>query len=202
MILTTKKGVKFSLSDGNKKIGMVCNFSVMPGPSCPADIPCYKTCYAMKMIRQSGNHSWIGVKKSWAMNTAAVLADPAGIAAVLADTVGTQLFRWNVGGDFGLPGYWQLACRAAELRPDVQFFAYTKFFDLLKLDRPDNFNLIASVWGNYRPAADPSTYAASYFKDGDKFQIPGSAFSCPGNCAICKKCAFMRPGQSVFFEKH
>lgn len=70
MILSTKKGVKFSLSDGNKKIGMVCSFSVMPGPSCPPDIPCYKTCFAVKMIRQSGNPSWIGVKKSWAMNTA------------------------------------------------------------------------------------------------------------------------------------
>lgn len=202
MKLFTKKGIPFSLSEGNKKIGMVCNFSVVPGPSCPADIPCYRQCYAAKMANLKGNPAWIGIKKAWSMNTAAVLDDPAGIAAALADTIGTQLFRWNIGGDFGLPGYWQLACRAAELRPDVHFFAYTKFFDLFKLDRPKNFNLILSVWGNYRPALPDSEFPAAYFKDGNKYQIPDHAFSCPGNCAVCKKCAYMRPGEAVYFEKH
>ncbi|MEK7578540.1 MAG: hypothetical protein AAB456_02380 [Patescibacteria group bacterium] len=63
-----------------------------------------------------------------------------------------QVLRWHIGGDFATQAYFDMAIEAANLRPDILFYAYTKSipFWIKRLnDIPTNFVLTASLGSRY-----------------------------------------------------
>ena len=194
-------GYILTISPGNDKLGYVHSISVTPGPgiTCPLGVPCWNEgCYARNM------EAWRDtIRMSWARNLEAIKnIDPAKLAEAVAAKLnrrGVRLFRFNVGGDFGLKNYWEFACKLAELCPNTAFYAYTKFFGLADRPRPRNFNLVLSAWGERRPCTDK---AAVVYVDDEKTPIPAGAHKCTGHCQSCLVCAFARPGQSVVIQKH
>lgn len=200
---------ELTISAGNTKMGKVASISRPPVATCSAGVPCSGNCYAAKLCR-----IYKTVRDSYWSNESAlaVLAeiDPSAdmtAAAIAAAIRGKyQFFRWNVSGDFARGGrvwswYYNLACKTAERCPDVRFLAFTKVYDILGLPRPSNFNVVASIWNDYAPDADPSTYAAAHYNDGSR-AMPANATECGGNCEACGMCFNLRPGEAVYFNKH
>ncbi len=46
-----KRNQQISISNGNRKLGVVMNISMSPRTCCPAGVPCSKKCYALKAVR-------------------------------------------------------------------------------------------------------------------------------------------------------
>jgi hypothetical protein len=192
------------ISEGNSKMGKVFSFSVTPVITCAEDVPCKKECYACKLCR-----IYPSVRRSYADNLNAIHNAPADIvAAAIVDVIkrrGVKLFRFNVSGDFGRDGnfdraYFAMACRIAAACPDTRFLAFTKVFDAFGMDRPANFNLVASVWNDYAPA-DIESIPTAHYCDGSR-PMPAGAMECDGGCETCGKCFLLKRGEKVFFKKH
>lgn len=194
-------GLFINISQGNSKMGRVFSFSMPAVVTCASGIPCAKTCYACKFYNN--------VKNCYRQNMQALdnvnvdrLADA--IANYL-NSKDVRLFRWNVSGDFARNGkfdhvYWSLACKVAKKCPGTLFLAFTKVFDCFKYKRPANFNLVASVWNDYRPKTI-SNKPTAHFCDGTR-EMPKHAVKCSGECETCMLCFGLRKGEAVYFEKH
>ena len=199
MKIYLKSGNSFNISEDNAKMGKVFSFSVLPIATCKENAPCTKNCYACKLAKMRKN-----VKNSWLKNTEVLsLEDKTEIAKKIALACQLQevkFFRWNVGGDFGINGYFDLACKVAELAPDTKFLAFTKFYELADLPKPENFNLILSVWNDFRPK-NIDNYATAHYNDGSR-SMPENAIKCGGNCEKCGLCFNLKKGESIYFDKH
>jgi hypothetical protein len=199
MKVTLTSGHTITISEGNSKMGKVYSFSVSPVVTCAANVPCAKACYACKLCRIYAN-----VKSSYAANWDAVQnANMAELAAALVDVIKAKkvkLFRFNVSGDFKDPMYLRVALTVAAACPDTQFLAFTKVYTAFAADRPENFNLFASVWNDYAPA-DIDAVPSAHYCDGSR-PMPADAVECGGNCEECGLCFNLKPGEKVFFKKH
>lgn len=192
-------GNTINISRENTKMGKVSSFSLVPGLTCPAGVPCIKDCYACRMCRL-----YKDTLNTYRENTRAVLILPQErIVRALASYINgknLKVFRWNVAGDFIIPKYWDIAVRVAEECPNTQFLAFTKVYATEKRYRPKNFALVLSVWQDYKPRKGTTTPLA-YYDDGT-YPIPKEAKECSGKCDECFKCFYMKPGTSVVFKKH
>lgn len=204
MKLQLATGHEIIVSTGNSKMGKVYSFSVSPVITCGANVPCKKDCYACKLCR-----IYPTVRNSYAVNLDAINNAPADlIVSAIVDIIkrrNIKLFRFNVSGDFGLNGsfnkrYFDLACKVAANCPETHFLAFTKIYDAFEVERPANFNLVASVWNEYAPKNIEDKPTAHYC-DGSR-PMPGDAVECGGNCEKCGKCFFLCRGEKVFFKKH
>ena len=155
MKIKLESGHEIVISEGNSKMGKVYSFSVSPVITCGANVPCKKECYACKLCR-----IYPTVRNSYAMNLDAIRNAPGmEIVNAIVDVIkrrNVKLFRFNVSGDFGFNGeldgiYLAMACKVAELCPETRFLAFTKIYNAFNMERPANFNLVASVWNEYAP---------------------------------------------------
>ena len=196
----------FVLSMGNRKMGRVMSFSLPPGITCARGVPCLHDCYAMKMcriyptVRNSWDNNWELLQKYW--GTAFVNDISAAIRKKKPD-----LFRWHVGGD--IPALWYIdnMVEIAKQNPAVEFWAFTKQFDILeqyKGEMPSNLNIVLSIWPPHLPSAElRKKYGCCYFQDKDEsYIIPKDAFVCQGDCEECKVCVELDAGESVVIYKH
>ena len=201
-----------TISKSNLKMGDIPSFSLPAGLSCPSGVPCAKKCYARR-----GHQKYDSVQESYRRNLRAVQTDPEGTARAITQWLRDRrntchVFRWNVSGDFAVDGYADLAFRVARDTPWVTHFAYTKVYALLtRNDVPENFRLIASVWGVYRPHIGGGKIIRAYMRDkAGKHYIPESTperpvYNCTSKiqCMGCTRpCWKMQPGESVVFDEH
>jgi hypothetical protein len=188
-----------SISDGNRKMGAIHSFSVTPLRTCPAGIPCAGLCYARRMEKRRDNTA-----NAYRNNTESVLHKPDDVVRILTSYIrmrNLKYFRFNVGGDFSLPGYWEVAIRIARACPDCTFLAFTKMYSIQEYRKPKNINIVLSVWKDYSP--ENPKYGLAYFDDGTpECNVPETGFVCPDGCSTCMYCFRMKKGQSVIFKKH
>lgn len=197
----------FSFSESNKKMGRCGSFSVMPGITCNPNAPCFKDCYARKMCAYRKS-----VRQAYEDNTKALMIDHRydefiNAACMFIDYNEYKLFRFNVAGDMVNFDYLNACCEIAKRNPDVKFLAFTKQYELvgeaLKLGLiPSNFNIVFSAWNSFVPE-DTTTVPVAYYDDGEHEDlIDQKAVLCGGDCQHCKKCFYLKPGESVKFAKH
>lgn len=188
-----------SISEGNVKMGKVPSFSVLPGVTCPVGVPCLRDCYARKMCRRRDSTA-----TAYRNNLNAVKnCSGKKIAEIISAYIrrkNVKFFRFNVSGDFNLPGYWEIAVKVAKSCPETKFLAFTKCYELQKRVRPENFTLVLSAWNEYNPGKNPKCGVA-YMNDGTS-HIPDEAVPCTGKCAECFFCFLLRKGEAVVFKKH
>lgn len=209
---STEKEMDITISRSNMKMGDIPSFSLPAGLSCPAGVPCAKKCYTRK-----GRQKFDSVYGSYLRNLRAVQNDPDGTAKAIIQWLRERrntchVFRWNVSGDFAVAGYADIAFCVARETPWVMHFAYTKVYSLLtRKDVPENFRLIASVWGVYRPHIDGGKIIRAYMRDkAGKHYIPASTperpvynCTCKMQCMGCSRpCWEMKAGESVVFDEH
>lgn len=201
MHLKTKDKLIFNISEDNAKMGEIPSFSVQPIATCNQNVPCIKDCYACKMCNRRDI-----VLMSYIRNTENFRkADKRELIRKFSAFInGMEYthFRWNVGGDFRLEGYFEFCCKVAEKCPNTKFLAFTKCYSFATVSRPANFNLILSAWNDYAPTAlQEEKCPVAHYCDGSR-PMPTLAQKCDGKCDTCYKCFTLKPGEAVYFEKH
>lgn len=189
------------ISEGNSKMGNVYSISTLPVLTCNPNVPCSSEgCYAIKLYKR-----FKVVSNTWEENTNTILEENVDtiVSAIVSaiNLYNIKLFRWNVGGDFHLKNYFEIAIKVAEQCPSCKFLAFTKCYNLIDTIRPSNFNLIVSVWKDYGSNINSPNVGYAYYNDGT-CSIPLDAVECSGMCDKCMKCFDLRPNQKVYFNKH
>lgn len=113
-----------------------------------------------------------------------------------------KYFRIHESGDFYSQEYldkWFEICRAF---PDIRFLAFTKSFSLDFSQKPDNLQVIYSIWNDTKADNIPSNGLYSYAGDctaiaGERYE---KAFECAGHCDKCQFC--WNPTGDVRFHIH
>lgn len=200
------------ISEGNTKLGKVFNVSLPPGLSCQPDVPCAEKCYAKKAWRL-----YPEVRNAWMQNWNIWKADNLDYMGQIATFIAersVERFRWHVSGDIPDRAYYKGMCMIASCNPDTKFLAFTKNFNIISAGRPDNLQIIASMWPglestiNLRkvegsapicwvlPKEEPESYKKAR-------QLYGSnALSCNGKCDECFLCWYLEPFTSVAIKEH
>lgn len=197
----------FSFSEGNSKMGRVLSFSVSPIVTCNPEAPCFKDCYAVKLVRIRKN-----VREAYANNTQALMVDHRYNEFINAfctaiDYGEFHLVRFNVSGDMFNYEYLNACCEVAKRNPEVKFLAFTKQYEVCNEAIkngivPANFNIVFSAWNEFKPENESSVPVA-YFDDGKhKNLVPDYAITCNGDCQHCRKCFYLKNGEAVKFGKH
>lgn len=187
-----------TISHGNGKIGDTPNVSLLPIASCPKGIPCAKECYDCKAcklyptVKAARKRNWDAARKQRAEYFA-------GIREYLM-RYSPKYFRWHVGGDIPDQDYLREMYAIAREYPDTHFLAFTKHHSLDFRRRPENLNVVLSMWtawGNSR-----KRMPRAWMQDGTETRIPDSAIQCDGGCDTCGICWHLKPGHDVWFAKH
>ena len=179
-------------------MGKVHNVSLTPIKSCNSNIPCSKSCYAIRSYRmfKPTRETWDG-NYNLAMNNRVEYFNS--IESYLSKVKKPSLFRWHVAGDILDQDYLDNMCRVAGNFTDWKFLAFTKKHEL-QYDTPDNLNVVFSMWPNW---GNPDTSKPiAWMQDGTETRITGKTYECNGNCENCKICWNLKGGESVVFIKH
>lgn len=203
--------MKITISKGNKKLGNIPNISLPPIWSCVKNVPCAKSCYAMKSYRMYPN-----VKTAWNNNLAVAKTNRESYFSQIKDYLtkhNPHFFRFHTSGDILDYNYFAHMLRIAYVFPDTQFLVFTKNYkvvneflnDIKKSDPcmnvpwyPANFKLYFSAWPDWI-IDNPHNIPIAYMQDGT-VQISESTYECPGSCLNCKHC--FTNGNAVVFHKH
>lgn len=203
MKIKLENGRVLNISPENSKMGKVYSFSVLPVYTCDINAPCKKECYAIRMENYRKN-----IKNTWMENTRAIQKTTADVIVeklvAFIKLHNVKLFRWNVGGDFRLKGYFEITLAVAKQCPGTKFLAFTKCFEKAVYRRPKNYKLVLSVWHEFAPPAHClDNVGFAYYDDGNPyFPIPKDAKTCPDGCDKCMKCFNIKNGGKVVFKKH
>uniref|UniRef100_A0A6M3LX83 Gene product 88 domain-containing protein n=1 Tax=viral metagenome TaxID=1070528 RepID=A0A6M3LX83_9ZZZZ len=187
-----------TIAHGNHKVADCPNVSLLPIASCPRGVPCAGQCYDVKACRM-----YPTVKRARQRNWKAARTNPAAYFAGIRQYLAKyqpEYFRWHVGGDIPDQAYYRTMCAIAREFPDVYFLAFTKNHKLDFRGRPQNLNIVLSMWpgwGNSR-----KRMPRAWMQDGSESRIPDSAIQCSGSCEHCGICWFLKAGQDVWFKKH
>lgn len=232
----------FKISIKGSKVGDIANFSLPPVQTCNKAAPCITDgCYAVKAyglypgtrVAQDINLALLNAGKFDQLIKELTTA----IKSTFKKTVGQikegekiQYFRFHVSGDVFSDEYFKAMCQVAKNNPDVGFWTYTKQYDILLRNMeqiPDNFSVLVSCWGEFRPKAFGSKYAVleekfplAYLDDGseetkkyiDTKDGKGEPFICPCtdysesevHCNKCLKCYKTKDIMisNLIFKKH
>ena len=134
------------LQRGNNKLDRtIFNWSISPVKSCLNHNKCYNTCYAVKTERL-----YKSAKKAWARNFE--LAKTGKFKDIIIKQLSNaricETVRIHVAGDFFSEKYIEDWFDIALLFPEIQFYSYSKVFDILNVDRLNelfNVNIINSI---------------------------------------------------------
>lgn len=184
--------MKTKISKGNIKIGKIPNSSLRPIKDCPNCASCKKICYAMKAYR-----CYPSAKKAWDSNSKLLRKEP-GIWA--ADHIafclknGPRFFRFNVAGDIIATWHFEQIINVALECPETKFLVFTKSFQFIRGDLPENLAIVLSLMPGMTESdipkaikSLPRAYAgnpADYPND----RRAKKALECHGNCENCGLC--------------
>lgn len=197
-----------SISPGNTKMGHISSISLPPGLTCPTDAPCFKDCYAQKLLRIRPP-----VKDAYARNFRIFRLDPEQyFREVEAAIMTSRFFRFHVAGDIVDDEYFARMVDVAERNKHCEILCFTKRYGIINqyiqdgLAIPKNLHIIFSVWRGY-PHDNPFHLPEAHvrYKDG-KTTADKNAILCKGNCTDCAKtnggCWSLLPGQQIVFDQH
>ena len=85
-----------------------------------------------------------------------------------------KIIRIHSSGDFYNQTYFKAWVRIAELRPDLQFFGYTKAIQYVDAVKPDNFKLVYSYGGklDHKLENQPVAYVVNDFNEAKILGVP------------------------------
>jgi hypothetical protein len=200
-----KRNQQISISNGNRKLGVVMNISMSPRTCCPAGVPCSKKCYALKAVRLYPH-----TREAWSRNARIAKRHPESYFMQIGARVAKakpRLFRWHVAGDILNENYLCGMCRIAAENPQTHFLAFSKAFDVVNgyEDReavPNNLVIIFSAWPRMK-FDNPHRHCIAWMQDGTESRVPEQAIECPGNCETCGLCYELpKLSRDVVFHKH
>lgn len=193
------------VSEGNRKVGSIPNFSLTPGRTCSREAcgTCLREgCYAMKSYRM-----YPTVKRAWDENSDLAERKLHALESALRLYFAAErpaFFRVHVGGDFVSREYAEMWARVAANSPETRFLAFTKQWENVRgVDFPANFSLVLSGWEGTEIPADlaaryPSANCILHAED-----MPDGGILCPGSCESCGMCWNLgKIGRDVYFVKH
>ena len=190
-----------SISKGNLKLGQVANINLLPGASCRDDAPCRAGCYAEKCIQQYARSAG----QIWGRNLEKWRTDPKDFWRQLStflDSYSGRFFRFHAAGDIQDQAYLNWMMKVAKENKGIRFLAYTKKHELDFRRRPDNLNIVLSMWPGWGKVGKRMPYA--WMQDGSETRIPEDAQVCPGGCAECGYYCWQEiaPEWNIVFNKH
>lgn len=199
---------KVSISDGNSKMGHVVSVSLSPVSSCGKALPCFKSCYALKLARLRPC-----VKAAWENNWKMAMTDRDEYFRQILHAVEKKkprLFRWHVAGDFPDADYVKRAVILAMAFRRVRWLAFTKKYELAlrcsdTLDLAPNLTIVASAWPGLDMLEETlNAFPTAWMRDpkNPDPRIPARAKECHGDCEKCGACWNLVPGEAVYFPKH
>ena len=206
-VMRLKNRFKVTLSKKNLKLGVMLNFSLVCGESCPGKTDlCSGLCYAAKYGK-----CFPSTEVAYAKNLDLTLMDP-NWAMPIIKTLAKQnpkYFRLHVSGDFYGPKYIQDWFRIMALFPKTMFLAFTRSWRLPRLRKElnllrklPNVQIIASC--DDEANNSPSGWRTAYM--GKPANTEGYIM-CPGygpaelECASCGIC-FKAMKANVWFPIH
>lgn len=178
------------------------NLSHPPIKGCGNCRYCAKDCYALKSYRQYPN-----VRAAWDSNLELWKNDPEQYASDLLAFLGktrAKAFRFFVAGDIPDQQYVDsVLIRSALERPNMQFLVFTKMHHLDFSARPENLQVVFSMWPGMPLPAPVEGIQHSWVQDGSEGRIPDDAILCAGNCGDCGMCWELSSiGRDVYFHLH
>lgn len=184
----------------HSKLFGIPQVSLLPGITCPKDIPCQKDCYATH-----GRFAFPSVQRHLGRNTFWAKEDLGGFFEEIANWLeenDPEYFRWHSAGDIPSEEYAAKMLYLALQFPRTHFLAFTKTEYLLG-SVPRNLSVIFSVWPEI-PAPDRARKKAwVVFKDPQRNPpFPENSFLCPGKCYACKKCWHAESEYNVLLSQH
>ena len=202
------KELQLHISKGNRKIGLVHNFSMAPVITCPNCSKCKHYCYDIKAVLQYPN-----VLKARAENTAMMMQDRFLTFCLIEHYIENQkahkVFRWHVSGDIIDVDYFDRMVQIARNHTDWIFWTYTKNYRAVnewirsnggRESVPSNLSVMYSVW-NGMPCPNPFQMP-TFVCVQEGMQEP-DAWKCPGNCDICLRSGHGCPfRESSYVHEH
>ena len=201
---------KLNISKGNDKIGNMLNISFPIHYTCNHCAECYKSklCYGL-----NGCFCFTDNQIRYAENLKFFIEnDIETVVSALTEIIKAfpknKSFRWFAIGDIHSMKMLLIMQLTAQRNPDVDFFAYTKKYNLVNrfLDIngkfADNLNVMFSLWtdnnGNVIKAHNPHNLVTTIFIPyGKENMLTNEMFICPcsngawiGKCTDCKGCIF------------
>lgn len=194
--------MRLKISLKNSKIGNIPNLSLPPGTSCVDDIPCFTDgCYAMKSYRL-----YPGTRNAWDTNLEFYKRQPNQFFFELKEWMikhNPKRFRLFVGGDFpDLDFYSRFAIMCYGL-PGTQFLVFTKRYEYDYFLKPDNLQVILSIWPGV-PLPENKELPWAWLEEDERRPKNQTHLVCPGGCTSCDhKCWNVISSKiSVVFKKH
>jgi len=94
-----------------------------------------------------------------------------------------KVVRVHSSGDFFSDAYFQAWMSVAENFPHIFFFAYTKVLPYLKVNRPDNFDMVYSYGGKLDDlvTTEPVAYVVRSKQEAKKLRVPVSCINHPAD---------------------
>ena len=212
------------ISVGNSKMGPIPSFSLPPIATCRCGVPCAKRCYARLFHKSVLN----GYDENFELAHHLLrLENELNTWFSLHKTV--KIFRIHVSGDYFSVPYLKMWIRIARNHKDIQFFSFSKQWDVVRQsvawphNLPKNFTLILSAWmpiGDrdvWMPPKDLfDNYPIAYVIDPKKRAEQMVALEkvigtrrllrtqeCTGNCEACGLCFRRRKKDGdILFSLH
>lgn len=206
------------VSKGNRKLGpnvFHTNTKVGPEGSCPgASSWCESRCYAAK-----GHYTFPSVVGKYADNFAMLRDEPLlyeeELLLDLAELPIGSIFRFHTGGDIYDVGHVGIIRRAAESRPDVQFYLYTRSYRIEAIRKAIEEQLFElpnlTVWGSTDPSMPKVPVGwreARVFDTFPEATEGGFNVHCPEqtgrrpDCQSCGLCWNAKPEATLAFAAH
>ena len=198
---------KITVSPGNKKMEWISSVSQPAHITCPKDVPCWFDCYADRYCRFRKSTS-----EAYMKNYEIYKADPDSFFKQLDVAICTnRWFRLHVSGDFPDAYYFARCVEVVKNNPRCTVLAFTKQFRIVNdfISKggviPDNFKVILSAWGEWRPENPYDLPVAEViFKGADS--VPDHWKICGGNCTECAcrgvGCWELKKGETIAFHQH
>ena len=189
------KTIEIKISKGNTKLGNIPNVSTIPVKDCGNCDACKTDCYALKSWRM-----YPSVRNAWKHNSNAFrnnLDESMQSIRKYLDKKKPDYFRIHQAGDFLSQKHLNAWIKLAREYPETKFLAYTKMHSLNFRSKPDNFNILLSMFpGMAKPR---KRLPIAWLQDGTETRISNNDFVCPGSCETCKHC-YDNASDVVFFK--
>ena len=206
------------ISVGNSKMGPIPSFSLPPITTCRCGVPCAKRCY----VRRFHKHVLDAFEENLEVAQNLIrLENELNTWFSLHKVV--KIFRIHVSGDYFSVPYLKMWIRIARNHKDIQFFSFSKQWDVVRQsitwphNLPKNFTMILSAWmpiGDrdvWMPPKDLfDNYPIAYVIDPKNTaeQMIGTrrllrTQECMGNCEACGLCFHRRKKDGdILFSLH